>query len=102
MRTLVGFFKKIPLPVWVLICLGIAMFYLIVWPSANNPGEVNSLRYSVLRWFHSLTWIFLALSCFLRMSSAPRLQSLAKKVAFLVLPTYLLFFLATGFPAFLS
>jgi hypothetical protein len=102
MKSVTNLFKKVPLPIWALLCLAVAIFYIIVWPSANNPGDAGSLRYIILRWFHSLAWLFLAASCFLRMSSAPKLLALAKVAAFLALPTYILFFMTTSFAAFLA
>lgn len=86
------FFGRVPLWVWTLVCLGIAAFYVVVWPSEPAPAEMTDFRYIALRWLHPLAWLFLALSCVVRM--IPGKTRLANRIAFLSLPSYLLFFLA--------
>ena len=47
------------------ICLVIAVVYLFLWPGRKNPERVHQRplwRRIVLRWFHSLTWILIALA----------------------------------------
>jgi FtsH-binding integral membrane protein len=85
---------RVPLWVWTLICLGIAAFYGVVWPSAQAPADTASFAYIALRWFHPLAWLLLALSCIVRMTRLPNKARIANAVAFLALPSYILFFLA--------
>ena len=57
----------IPLSIWGLVCLGIAAVYFVIWPKPN-PKRTR-LRQSwpqiVLRYFHALVWVLLALACFI-------------------------------------
>jgi hypothetical protein len=51
-----------------LICLLIAVVYLFMWPGRKDPDRVRQLplwRRMVLRWFHSLTWVLIAVACLL-------------------------------------
>ncbi len=55
----------IPLPILGFICLGFAVPWFFVWPIPNpNDPPRPAWRHFVLRWFHSLTWISLAMACF--------------------------------------
>ncbi len=61
----------LPWWVWGLLCLVVAAIYLVVWP--RPPRTSGALarppwRRFVLRWFHSLVWALLALSCFIQAS----------------------------------
>ena len=55
--------------------LGIAIVYAVVWPGwKEGKGESTGpdrplASYIILRWFHSLAWILIALSLFVRASS---------------------------------
>ena len=47
-------------------CLFIALVYVFIWPGRKSPEIMQ--RFSVwqrivLRWFHSLTWILIAVAC---------------------------------------
>ncbi|HEY6182175.1 MAG TPA: hypothetical protein VIW67_08015 [Terriglobales bacterium] len=51
-----------------LICLVVAMVYIFLWPGRNNRELFRQFplwRRVVLRWFHSLTWVLIAISCLL-------------------------------------
>ncbi len=88
------FFGKVPLLVWVILCLAVAVFYVIIWPQNDNPGDEMSLRYIILRWFHPLAWVLLALSLLVRSTKITQSQKIANFIAFLALPTYAAFFIA--------
>ena len=48
------------------VCLVIALVYALVWPGRNDPERVQRRTLwarVVLRWFHSLTWVLIALAC---------------------------------------
>jgi hypothetical protein len=49
-----------------LICLVIAVVYVFLWPGRNDRERFRQLplwRRIVLRWFHSLTWVLIAVAC---------------------------------------
>jgi hypothetical protein len=49
-----------------LICLVIAVVYAFLWPGRKNPEYLQLLplwRRVVVRWFHSLTWVLVAVAC---------------------------------------
>ena len=55
-------FFGLPAEVWAAICLDIATFYTILWPRPV-PGRVRPpMTAFILRWFHALTWVALALA----------------------------------------
>jgi hypothetical protein len=49
------------------VCGVIALVYVFLWPGRKNPSQVSQLplwQRIVLRWFHSLTWLLIAVACF--------------------------------------
>ncbi len=82
-------FWGIPLVLWSLLCLLLALVWIWVWP-ADRANPEDGLRFMVLRWFHALTWLLLALSLF----SATRhvaWSALTRPLAFAALLVYLVF-----------
>jgi hypothetical protein len=54
-----------------LLCLVVAAIYLAVWPRPSRASGALARppwRQFVLRWFHALVWVLLALSCFIQAS----------------------------------
>lgn len=85
--------SKIPPICWFLVCICIAIFYSIVWPSEANSGEAGSLRYFILRWFHSLAWLFLALASLFATFDKVRFKKVSHLLALSALPIYAAFIL---------
>ena len=59
----------LPWYVWGLLCLAVAAVYLLgrLHPSHKNGAPARPpWRQFVLRWFHSLVWVLLALACFVQ------------------------------------
>lgn len=82
----------LPLYLWGLICMAIAGLYAVLWPKPR-PGQVRpAWAHLVLRWFHSLVWLLLAVACFLW---ALDLAAYAYGIAWLALPAYLAFITVT-------
>lgn len=55
----------------VIVCLVVATAYCFVWPGRNDPKRVQERPLwanLILRWFHSLAWVLLAMACYLRSS----------------------------------
>ena len=73
----------VPFWIWGLLCMGVAMVFVFVFPHRPAVG----LRFFLQRWGHSLVWVFLAMACFL----APSNPELAKKIAGLGGLTYAAF-----------
>jgi hypothetical protein len=51
-----------------LVCLVVAVVYIFLWPGRNDREHFHQLplwRRIVLRWFHSLTWLLIAVACLL-------------------------------------
>lgn len=57
-NTLMG----LPVEIWAVICLAVAVIYFNFWPRPPRTATVprTAWQQMVLRWFHSLTWLFLA------------------------------------------
>jgi hypothetical protein len=50
----------------VVVCLLIALVYAFMWPGRKEPERVRRRALwarIVLRWFHSLTWVLIAIAC---------------------------------------
>ena len=90
-------FAYAPPLVWAGGCVLVALLYCFAWPRRNAEGLTFGLRYLVLRWFHALVWLLLAVSLALHaLPDAPR--ALAKLLAVLALPTYAAFLWAAYAP----
>jgi hypothetical protein len=61
-------FLGIPMVIWGGLALIVAVIFTVVWPSNKVPASLGGARYLILRWFHALVWILLALSFFVRES----------------------------------
>ena len=80
----------IPLTIWGIVCLVVAVIWVFVWPS-NKRVEANSLSYFILRWFHALVWLFLAAAAFIAGFDSLGGVHTARFVALVALLTYLVF-----------
>lgn len=58
-------FLGVPMFIWGALCLLVAIAFAFVWPS-NKAASATGLRFALIRWGHSLVWLLLAASCFLR------------------------------------
>jgi small-conductance mechanosensitive channel len=60
-------FLGFPLQTWGLLCLAVAVAYYFKWPKPKpdrtGPPRTALVHY-ILRLFHSLVWLLLALACF--------------------------------------
>jgi hypothetical protein len=84
-NTLLG----IPFSVLGVICLGIAAPWFFIWPLPDPRKPPRpAWRHLILRWFHGLTWVLLALACF---AAAAHLGALAGTLAILGLAAYIAF-----------
>ena len=85
-ETLLG----VPLVFWGVLCLAVAAAYYYVWPQPGPkrfaPRTVR--EHLVLRYFHSLVWVLLAIGCFLGAAGA---GELGRWVALLGIPVYAVF-----------
>ncbi len=76
------------------ICLVIAAIYVVVWPRPRDAAAARARpawRHLILRWFHALVWLLLALSCFIRPSRPLGGAATANVLASLALVTYVIF-----------
>jgi hypothetical protein len=80
-------FLGIPFLFWGVGCLVIAAAFAVAWPR-TKVIQPEGWRYLILRWGHSLVWVFLGLSCLIRVLGS---SGVADVVAFLALPTYATF-----------
>lgn len=90
-QTLMGTtFFGVPLLVWGGVCLALALVWVVIWPS-KRIAHTSGVRFFILRWFHALTWLFLALAAFMSSFNILGGASTARVVAQLSLATYLIF-----------
>lgn len=80
----------VPLVLWGALCLVLAAIWIIVWPS-EKASTADALHFVILRWFHALVWLLLALAAFIAAFQLLGGASTARIVAFLSLITYLVF-----------
>ena len=80
----------VPLVVWGGICLVLAVIWVSVWPS-DKVTAADGLRFIILRWFHALTWLLLAMAAFVSASRTIWAASAANILALLSLLSYLVY-----------
>ena len=88
---------NLPWFLWAGISLCIAMIWIYIWPRKAVTSNMG-FRYLILRWGHALTWVFLAVSFFLR-GIGPDLNGGSSFFALAGGLMYLLFMLMTFFPS---
>ncbi len=80
-----------------LICAGLAVVWLFLWPKDKDSAQARqrpnyrprpASAQFVLRWFHALVWLLLAVACFAWGGGLDSLASIAAVVAGV---TYLIF-----------
>lgn len=84
-------FLSIPFPVWGIGALVIAGIFAVFVPRADTVNSLQGTRFVVVRWFHSLVWLLLALSFFLRAVQNETSNGLANPLAALAGLTYLVY-----------
>jgi hypothetical protein len=86
-------FLGVPLPILGMLALLITVIWIFVWPS-DRAALGEPVRYFILRWFHAIVWLLLALAAFIAGFNLPGGVRLAKPVAFVSLIIYLIFMAA--------
>ena len=84
-------FLGVPWFVWGLLCLAVAVIFTVIWPRGKRPGKASALQSLILRWFHALVWVLLAVSFFLRSGKVLGGSATANVLALLALGVYLIF-----------
>jgi hypothetical protein len=72
-------FLDLPWFVWAALALLVAVIYAFVWPH-KVVSESAGLRFLIIRWGHTLTWLLLAINFILR-GISPSLNGAANLVA---------------------
>ena len=85
---------NIPYFAWTVVALVIAGVFVYIWPHKAVTASSAGFRYFIIRWGHSLTWVLLALSFFLR-GMGPALNGGSSFFALAGGLMYLLFMLMT-------
>lgn len=76
---------------WGGLCLVIALIYTALWPRPRKGTQRPFWRHVVLRWFHALVWLLLALACFARPLLPTGALWLSNMLAVLALLAYVTF-----------
>lgn len=93
---IIAAFLGVSLLIWGCLCLVVALLYLFLSPHLirGRQSSYAKWRFLVLRWFHSLVWLLLALSCFLWGEHLSGGAVLANVLALIALAIYLVFIVA--------
>ncbi len=59
-------FLNVPMYGWAIFALVIAGIFAVFVPSADKVAALEGMTFIIVRWFHSLVWVLLAISFFLR------------------------------------
>jgi hypothetical protein len=80
----------VPFVVWGLLCTILTIIWVFFYPS-DTAVATDSVSFFILRWFHAVTWLLLALAAFIAAFNWVGGVATARRVAFLSLVTYLIF-----------
>lgn len=81
----------VPWLVWAGLALIIALLYAFVIPNSKITPEMAGLQLIVLRWFHPLVWICLAIMFLMRSKLLPGGVALANNIGLVGLGLYIIF-----------
>jgi hypothetical protein len=84
-------FLGIPWFVWGFLCLVVAVIFTVIWPHGKCSDNAGALASIILRWFHALVWVLLAVSFFVRSGQVLGGSGTANVLALLALAVYLIF-----------
>ncbi len=62
---------------------GVALIFAVIVPNEKAVMATNGTQFFILRWFHSLVWVFLAVACLMRSSKNKSLIQLSNPIAML-------------------
>lgn len=82
----------VPHVIWGVICLLFTIVWIFVWPK-NKIVTSKVLQFFIIRWFHALTWLLLAIAAFIAAFNLFGGKGTAGFIALLSLPVYLIFLL---------
>lgn len=77
----------------------VAVIYSFIWPK-ELAVNIPFWKFIVLRWFHTVVWVFLALSCFIRYTSLAQKEMYAQGLAYVGLAAYIIFIITFLFSKF--
>jgi hypothetical protein len=77
--------------VWVMTCLALSLLYVRIWPRQKAVGLGRGARFLVLRWFHALVWLLLAIAVGVHATSGNTAYWAASAIALLALAVYVVF-----------
>jgi len=77
--------------IWGALALAVAGVFVVFVPKAEKVNALQGLTFVIVRWFHSLVWLLLALSFFMRATENETLTAWANPVALAGGLVYLLY-----------
>ncbi len=84
-------FLNIPWWVWGILALIIAGIFVVFVPRREKVYQLQGITFIIVRWFHSLVWLLLAVSFFLRDAPSEAIGGLANPLATLGGLVYLIY-----------
>lgn len=69
----------------------VALVYVFIVPNSEKGLATTGLQFFILRWFHSIVWVLLGISCLMRLSSNETLLNWANPVGALGGIVYLVY-----------
>lgn len=74
-------FLNVPMVVWGALALAVAGVFAFVITPSPRVNALDSLTFFIVRWFHSIVWVLLAASFFLRATGNPSFHGVANLLA---------------------
>lgn len=69
--------------IWGFLACGVSLLYVFLIPNQETVMAASGVKFFILRWLHSVIWIFLAASFFMRASGNEMLINWANPLAML-------------------
>lgn len=84
-------FLGVPWLIWAVVALVVAALYAFVIPNSKITPATNGLQLVILRWFHPLVWVLLAMMFLMRSKLVPGSTTLANSIGLVGLAVYITF-----------
>jgi cbb3-type cytochrome oxidase subunit 1 len=77
--------------IWGILALGVALMFVVFVPRSEKVRALHGMTFVIVRWFHSLVWVLLAVSFFLRATENETAVSLANPTSMAAGVVYVLY-----------
>ncbi len=84
-------FLGVPWLIWAIVAIVVVALYAFVIPNSKITPSTTGIQLLILRWFHPLVWVLLAMMFLMRSKLVPGSTTLANSIGLAGLMVYITF-----------